>query len=260
MNPLKAEAALINDKILNVHHRSWDVQTNGPKCSLRLSVWRAPVRRATSTAEGRSTPNIEHQGRACGGPNYVSAGITQVSSKIMTCFAQCVISKHPHGCCVSIALHQTIFKTDGNAKPFRALLTFDFPHVSRVSLIVRAMSWPWSCRVAICADLFVLVVFFYNHTSDYSSPGPVWISTHSANPVFTFDSACDLLGSVWGGEGRAGGRAGFILPGMCTILQLHTRRTSLVSQSKRQALMLYVSYPGNFSLLVERQFPQGWGR
>ncbi|TNN88708.1 hypothetical protein EYF80_001040 [Liparis tanakae] len=23
--------------------------------------------------------------------------------------------------------------------------------------------------------------------------------------------------------------------------------------------MLYVSYPGNFSVLVERQFPQGWG-
>lgn len=51
-----------------------------------------------------------------------------------------------------------------------------------------------------------------------------------------------------------------ILPGMCTILQLHTRMTSLVSQRRRQALMLYVSYPGNFSLLVERQFPQGWGR
>ena len=51
-----------------------------------------------------------------------------------------------------------------------------------------------------------------------------------------------------------------VLPGMCTILQPHTLSTSLVSQSRRQALMLYVSYPGNFSLLVERQFPQGWGR
>lgn len=158
----------------------------------------------------------------------------------MTCFVHCVMGKHMSGC-FSIILHQTIFIAEGN----NLLEDLDCPNVSCLTLYI-CLVYMYTLCLHITLSRFMLVCF-YNRTYILFL---VYEFTNSITSIHLTPHVTGCVNGSWG----------LILPGMCTILQPHTRRTSLVSQSRRHALMLYVSYPGNFSLLVERQFPQGWGR